>query len=108
VEFESFLHSKKISSEAFKAAELELWESWKRDFEQMSPASFTSRMLFLINPIRRKYPAPNVPEVQPPDAPKAVDVTSSAPSQEQKAPQVQPPKKPVVPRPVMRPKPKTS
>ena len=54
-EFEAYLSSKRIDSGAFRNAEPELWESWKRDFDQMHPNSFTVQKLNLINPVRRKY-----------------------------------------------------
>ena len=55
MDFETYLTSKRIDSARFKAAERELWESWRNDFEQMHPNSFTVQKLNLINPIRRKY-----------------------------------------------------
>jgi hypothetical protein len=54
--FEDYLISKKIDGTALLAAEPALWKEWHGLFEQMSPASFTSQKLYLINPIRRKYP----------------------------------------------------
>lgn len=53
--FEAYLTSKKVDSDAFKKAEPDLWNSWKEDFGQMHPNSFTVQKLNLINPIRRKY-----------------------------------------------------
>lgn len=53
--FEAYLASKKIDSDAFRDAEPELWEFWKKEFEQMHPNSFTVQKLNLINPVRRKY-----------------------------------------------------
>lgn len=53
--FEEYLISKKIDSQAFLAAEPGLWNEWNGLFEAMSPASFTSQKLYLINPLRRKY-----------------------------------------------------
>jgi len=53
--FEEFLASKKIDSQAFHLAEPDLWAEWNTLFVQMSPASFTSQKLYLINPVRRKY-----------------------------------------------------
>jgi hypothetical protein len=92
VNFEAYLISKKIDSEAFRKAEASVWESWSMEFEQMHPNSFTSQKLYLINPVRRKYPlkqqvtAPTIPSENP-----SVSVVASAPK---------------VARPVMRPKPK--
>ena len=53
--FEEYLTTKKIDSKAFNQAEPSVWEAWKKEFEQMSPASFTSRKLYQINPIRRRF-----------------------------------------------------
>lgn len=53
--FEEYLISKKIDSQAFRAAEPHFWNDWNRLFEAMSPASFTAQKLYLINPLRRKY-----------------------------------------------------
>jgi len=53
--FEEYLISKKIDSQAFRAAEPALWNEWNGLFEAMSPASFTAQKLYLINPLRRKY-----------------------------------------------------
>ncbi len=53
--FEEYLVSKKIDSEAFRVAEPALWNEWNGLFEAMSPASFTAQKLYLINPLRRKY-----------------------------------------------------
>ena len=54
--FEEYLTKKKIASDAFKQAEEQIWRKWKELYEQMHPDSFTTQKLFLINPIRRKYP----------------------------------------------------
>jgi hypothetical protein len=56
VNFEEYLVSKKIDANSFKLSENQLFESWKREFEQMHPNSFTAQKLNLINPVRRKYP----------------------------------------------------
>lgn len=53
--FEEYLISKKIDAALLKEAEPALWQEWEELFEQMSPASFTSQKLYLINPLRRKY-----------------------------------------------------
>jgi hypothetical protein len=45
-----------IDSQAFRSAETAQWEMWEKEFSDMHPNSFTARNLFLINPIRRKYP----------------------------------------------------
>jgi hypothetical protein len=56
VNFEQYLLDKKINSAAFKTAEPTQWEEWLREFDQINPNSFTAQKLYLINPIRRKYP----------------------------------------------------
>ncbi len=53
--FEEYLISKKIDAVVFNSAEGNLFTTWKVEFEQMHPASFTAQKLYLINPIRRKY-----------------------------------------------------
>ncbi|MBX2901148.1 MAG: hypothetical protein KF775_15950 [Cyclobacteriaceae bacterium] len=64
--FGEYLISKKIDGAAFQAKEPALWNEWNGLFEQISPASFTSQKLYLINPIRRKYPL----RVEAPQTPK--------------------------------------
>lgn len=54
--FEDYLIGKKIDSRAFSEKENDLWDSWRLEFEQMHHKSFTAQKLYLINPIRRKYP----------------------------------------------------
>jgi hypothetical protein len=56
VNFEEFLSGKKIDSSAFQKAEPSRWEEWKAEFDKIHPNSFTTQKLYLINPIRRKYP----------------------------------------------------
>jgi len=56
VSFEEYLISKKINTSAFKNAEPVRWSEWEREFAQIHPNSFTTQKLYLINPIRRKYP----------------------------------------------------
>lgn len=80
--FEEYLVSKKIDSVAFCAAEPDRWKEWNSLFEVMNPVSFTSQKLYLINPVRRKYPLKQLVQT----------------SQEKKDT--------VAPKPVMRPKPK--
>jgi len=118
VNFEAYLISKKIDSEAFKQAEGSLWLAWQTEFEQLHPNSFTSQKLYLINPIRRKYPLkvdfkPTVeriairnskPETANPK-PETSEPQSSTLQSETAAKPVVP--KPSVPRPVFKqPKPK--
>jgi hypothetical protein len=56
VNFEEYLIAKKIDAAAFKKAEPARWNEWENEFVQVHPNSFTSQKLYLINPIRRKYP----------------------------------------------------
>ena len=75
--FEEYLISKKIDSQAFRAADTSIWNEWNRLFEEMSPASFTAQKLYLINPLRRKYllkkpEVTSIPKVTPPVAARPV------------------------------------
>ncbi|MBL7861527.1 MAG: hypothetical protein JNJ65_10215 [Cyclobacteriaceae bacterium] len=54
--FEEYLITKKIDSSTFRQAEPVRWHEWNELFDQMSSTSFTSQKLYLINPVRRKYP----------------------------------------------------
>jgi len=56
VSFEEYLITKKINTSAFKKAEPTRWSEWEKEFTQIHPNSFTTQKLYLINPIRRKYP----------------------------------------------------
>jgi hypothetical protein len=86
--FEEYLQGKKIDSEAFRKAETTLWETWKQEFEQMHPNSFTTQKLYLINPIRRKYQI----KIEPTESPSAVSISPS------------PTQAPAKPKPVFKPK----
>ena len=98
--FEEYLRSKKIDSGAFRAAEEELWEGWKKEFELMSESSFTSQKLYLINPVRRKHPLANDIQVNTSPAP-------SGPMEDTNESIVTPkPSSTPIARPVFRPKPK--
>jgi hypothetical protein len=77
VDFEAYLILKKIDGIAFQKAEPALYESWRDEFAQMHPNSFTVQKLNIINPIRRKYllkdnplPAPPAVDVQQTNQPK--------------------------------------
>ena len=91
--FEEYLASKRIDSDRFKGAEPDVWNVWKKEFDQLHPNSFTVQKLNLINPIRRKYLLKEV--AQAPVAEKAPP-TAAAPV----APAAKPGK------PVMKPRPK--
>jgi hypothetical protein len=121
VNFEEYLSSKKIDSDAFRNAEPVVWETWKRELEQMHPNSFTIQKLNLINPVRRKYPLKHIVKSQPEKIPaekqearsKELESTPVADTTSEKtentvAPsQTTPPAtKPAVARPVFKPKPK--
>ncbi|HET6542892.1 MAG TPA: hypothetical protein VFG46_20535 [Chryseolinea sp.] len=104
---EAYLISKKIDSAAFLKAEPELWKSWDFEFQQMHPNSFTIQKLNLINPIRRKYPLPLMPEKQEPTTPTSEPVTPPALDPKTASPAGSNPK-PSMPKPVFKPKPKMS
>lgn len=92
--FDDYLISKKIDAEAFGKAEPDVFKSWKMEFEQMHPNSFTVQKLNLINPIRRKY---HLKEVQVSNVHEKLNDTPALSN----TPSVAKPGKPVV-----RPKPK--
>ena len=99
MDFEAYLISKKIDSAEFLKAEPDAWKNWKIEFDQMHPASFTAQKLYLINPIRRKY------LLKPRDLGAVQNNETPADQEAAKTPSNP---KPVVPRPVFKPKPKTS
>jgi hypothetical protein len=111
VNFEEYLISKKIDSAAFLSSEPERWKTWRTEFEQVHPNSFTLQKLNLINPLRRKYllkqepikanEAVSAPQVQ--NTAQTIDPPDGTP----KVPSVANPK-PAIPRPVFKPKPKTN
>ena len=72
--FEEYLASKRIDSQRFREAEPDVWATWKVEFEQMHPNSFTVQKLNLINPIRRKY------QLAFPAEPKKTQETTSPPT----------------------------
>lgn len=55
MDFEKYLAEKKIDANQFQQADPERYAEWEREFEQISPASFTVQKKFLLNDIRRKY-----------------------------------------------------
>jgi hypothetical protein len=98
--FEEYLISKKIDAKLFAHKEKQLWSTWKSEFEQMHPNSFTAQKLYLINPFRRLYPLKETPPKA--DVPKPLAKTSPSV-------QATPPAgtKPLM-KPVFKPKPKTN
>ena len=68
--FDEFLRSKKIDSKAFMKAEVALYDELKTTYDQVHPDSFTAQKLFLINPIRRKYPLKEENTTQQTERPK--------------------------------------
>jgi hypothetical protein len=108
VDYESYLISKKIDSAAFQQAEPELWKAWNLEFEQMHPDSFTMQKLNLINPVRRKYTLHSPPQKVDELPEKQVPTASQSTEEEIKpasTPSVKP--KPIMAKPVFKPKPKT-
>lgn len=91
--FEEYLREKKIDSGLFREKEPLVWQTWKQEFEQMHPNSFTVQKLNLINPVRRKYPGKIEPVQAPPQPDMEMPPGAGTP--------------PVArPKPVFRPKPK--
>jgi hypothetical protein len=117
VNFEEYLKSKKIDSDAFRLAEKNTWESWKKEFEQLNPVSFTAQKLYLINPTRRKFLLKTQEKISEPkikgsplSEEEITEITLEQGEQKGLAsknpePSGQPPR-PAVPKPVFRPKPK--
>ena len=63
--YEEYLSKKKIDSEAFQEKNEALWNEWKNLFQLLHPDSFTAQKLFLINQIRRQFPAKEASESSP-------------------------------------------
>lgn len=105
MDFESYLISKKIDSVRFGKTEPDVWSTWKTEFEQIHPNSFTAQKLYLINPVRRKYPLKVDPAIVVEIKPEVREERVSPPPSS-----AQPgvPGKPAVSRPVFKPKPKMS
>lgn len=104
--FEDYLISKKIDLEFFQKAEPALFENWKKEFAQMHPNSFSAQKLYLINPIRRKYPLKIETANRSEAAPSVKLVTGSATDESDSLKTETTPSKPA--RPVFKPKPKIS
>jgi hypothetical protein len=109
--FEEYLLSKKIDSTAFKSGELSLWQNWQVEFEQVHPHSFTAQKLYLINPLRRKYPlATDIKQAELPGAAKTTAPLGVEQETAVKTGELPKPNstKPAIPKPIVRPKPKTN
>ncbi|MTI39975.1 hypothetical protein [Fulvivirga lutimaris] len=107
--FEDYLKDKKIDSAAFKQGDIELWNDFKNQFEQMHPKSFTAQKLFLINEIRRKYilkivEEAEITEVKKPSRPvmKKVGKPVIKKSGDEEANKPKKPQRPVMKRPKMK------
>jgi hypothetical protein len=105
VNFEEYLISKKIDSAAFLGAEPERWKTWRDEFEQMHPNSFTAQKLYLINPLRRKYLLKEIPKEHSPGEGQPSEKSAYAATNPEKVTPAANPKPPI-PRPVFKPKPK--
>lgn len=103
MDFEAYLISKKIDSEAFRTAEPDMWNSWSAEFKVIHPNSFTAQKLYLINPVRRKYPLKQQPV--PKEPLKQTSQSPGEPPAQDAGPAPSNPK-PSIPRPVFKPKPK--
>jgi hypothetical protein len=86
--FEDYLASKKIDSDAFKRSEPQVWNAWKKEFEQVHPNSFTVQKLNLINPVRRKYLLQ--PTLEPKETDPAPPVSSTPASVKPSRPVIRP------------------
>ncbi len=56
--FEDYLIKKKIDKTLFLKFKPQVFEEWKRLFEQIHPDSFTAQKKFFINSIRREFLLP--------------------------------------------------
>lgn len=61
MEFDEYLRQKKIDTDAFSNADHIRFQEWTELFKTMHPESFTAQKKFLINDIRRRYPADDSP-----------------------------------------------
>lgn len=77
--FDEFLKKKKIDPESFKKGEPLRYEEFSDLFNQMHPKSFTLQKLFLLNPIRRRYPLNNDPAGSNKSTEKSAKKSSGAP-----------------------------
>lgn len=71
MEWELYLEQKKIDAAAYKKGSPEQYQEFREYFLQLSPNSFTSQKLFLINRIRRQYPLIQEEPVKPAAKPAA-------------------------------------
>lgn len=77
--FEEFLEKKKIDPETFNKEEPESYKELRDLFNQMHPKSFSMQKLFLINPIRRRYPLNTDPAASNKTTEKPAKKSSAAP-----------------------------
>ncbi|MFN8340897.1 MAG: hypothetical protein U0V64_04440 [Cyclobacteriaceae bacterium] len=54
---ETYLADKKIDADSFRLNDPERYNEWSVLIAKLHPASFTSQKLYLINKIRRQFPA---------------------------------------------------
>jgi len=110
--FEEYLIGKKIDGERFQQREPELFENWKSEFFQMHPNSFSAQKLYLINPVRRRFPLKNMPaaiiEKKVQDVVANTENKTSPDSSLNSAQTKTDTQTPKPPRPVFKPKPKIS
>lgn len=71
MEWETYLEQKKISAAAYQKGNPDQYREFQEIFYQVSPNSFTSQKLFLLNRIRRQYPVVPEESVKPAAKPAA-------------------------------------
>lgn len=107
MEFNEYLYSKKIDSDAFRKANSSQWNEWKAIFDQMHPKSFTAQKLFLINPLRHAFPYEASVEVKEKKVGPQKPIMKPKPKKEEEGEKKESATKPTMkPKPVMKAKPK--
>ena len=71
MEWDTYLEQKKINADAYMKGNPVQYQEFKEIFYQVSPNSFTSQKLFLLNRIRRQYPLVQAEVVKPAAKPAA-------------------------------------
>jgi hypothetical protein len=61
--FEEFLKRKNIDGMAFSEHEPELFQHWRSLFAQLHEESFVMQQKFILNPLRRRFPAVRHPAI---------------------------------------------